>query len=74
MSMEGSAVAAATGGTILLFIAYLVIQSAQSPYVNVPVLLFTLLGGFVGFLLLAFGMHGIIKSAVSAKNNAFHKD
>lgn len=67
MSGEADALIVAIGGTLLLFVFYLLTLSAQSPYVNVPIMLFALIGGFIGFWLLALGIHRIIKSAVSEK-------
>lgn len=57
MSAEADAAIVATGGIIFLFIFYLIILSTQSPYVNVPAMLFTLLGGFIGFWLLYRKIH-----------------
>lgn len=67
MSGEADAIIVAIGGTLLLLILYLFALSAQSPYANVPVMLFVLIGGFIGFWLLAFGFYRIIKTALSEK-------
>lgn len=56
----------AIGGTILLFALYLVVSTAQSPYFS-GFIIFVLAVGFVGFLLLAEGLYGIIESATASK-------
>jgi len=66
MSLKGL-VSFAVGGVLLLFVLYLVISSAQSPYSSFGPLINGIALGFAAFLLLGFGLFLIIESAVTSK-------
>jgi len=66
MSLRGL-ISFAVGGSLLLFVLYLVILSAQSSYSSIGPLINSVVLGFTAFLLLGLGLFLIIESAVSSK-------
>lgn len=58
----------AFGGTLLLYVLYLVVRDARSPWINQGLFSIYVLGlGFAAFFLLGLGLLEIIKSAMSSK-------
>jgi len=55
----------ALGGVLLIFMLYLIVSSAQSPYLSRGGLINGLAFGFAAFLLLGLGLFLIVRSAVA---------
>jgi len=69
VSLKGL-VSFALGGSLLLFVLYLVVQSAQSPYSGLGPLMNAVVLGFATFLLLGLGLFLIIESAVASRKRS----
>jgi len=66
MSLRGL-ISFAVGGTLLLFVLYLVISSAQSAYFEFGTLMNGMALGFLAFILLGLGLSLMTESAIASK-------